>query len=120
MTNEKRLIDGNALRNEIAEENPYVHIGPFGYCACSPKTDAELVFKREDVLRAIDSAPTVDAVEVVRCKNCLHYEETIGNDSGKPCGYGRCANRCVNITWIVYDDDFCSYGERKEVNESNT
>lgn len=67
MENKKRLIDANALRNKIAEENPYIHIGPFGYCACSPKTDGVLVFKREDVLRAIDSAPTVDAV-VLPCK----------------------------------------------------
>jgi hypothetical protein len=65
MANEKRLIDANALKNEMLEENPYIHFGPFGYCACSPKTDGELVFKREDVLRAIDSAPTVDAEPVV-------------------------------------------------------
>ncbi len=69
MANEKRLIDANKLKNEIAEENPYIHVGPFGYCACSPKTDGVLVFKREEVLRAIDSAPTVDAEEVVHGYN---------------------------------------------------
>ena len=65
MANEKRLIDANDLKNEMLEENPYIYLSPFGYCACSPKTDGELVFKREEVLLAIDSAPTVDAVEVV-------------------------------------------------------
>ena len=50
--------------------------------------------------------PTIDAVEVVRCKECKHgkYEFTDNKD------------------WIYcklhYDywtaDDFCSYGERKE------
>ena len=65
MATKKRFIDANNLKNEMLEENPYIHFGPFGYCACSPQTDGELVFKREDVLRAIDSAPTIDAVEVV-------------------------------------------------------
>lgn len=51
---------------------------------------------------------------IVRCKDCLYYEETVGKDSGKPCGYGRCAVPCHWITGIVYDEDFCSYGERKE------
>ena len=64
MANEQRLVDANDLKNEMSEENPYIHLGPFGYCACSPKTDGELVFKRDEVLRAIDSAPTVDAVSV--------------------------------------------------------
>ena len=45
----------------------------------------------------IDRAPTVDAVEVVRC-NCIHYESDV-----------------CNITDMVGDDDdYCSYGERKE------
>ena len=50
---------------------------------------------------------------IVRCKNCLYYQETTGKDSGKPCGYGSCFCASAVITGIVYDDDFCSYGERK-------
>ena len=55
-----------------------------------------------------------DVVPVVRCKNCLYYQETIGKDSGKPCGYGSCYCKSAVITGIVYDEDFCSYGERKD------
>ena len=51
--------------------------------------------------------------EVVRCKDCIYYIETVGKDSGKPCGYGSCGCVCQIITGIIYDDDFCSYGERK-------
>lgn len=52
----------------------------------------------------IQEAPTIDAVPVVRCDNCCHRYE---NEEGvyvcsiwldAPCG----------------DDDFCSYGERRE------
>ena len=57
--------------------------------------------------------PTVDAVEVVRCKDCIHFKETSGKDSGKPCGYGRCMKPFF-IQMIVDAEDFCSYGERKD------
>lgn len=105
MANEKRLIDANALKNEMLEENPYIHIGPFGYCACSPKTDGELVFKREEVLRKIDSAPTVDAVEVVRCKDC--------NKSKRSHLFGSGWRFCMNNSQHHKDEHFCSYGERR-------
>ena len=55
---------------------------------------------------AIDSAPTVDAVEVVRCKNCKYYGQ---QDSACPFldedGYYK------ELPW---EDDFCSRGERKK------
>ena len=66
-------------------------------------------------LRCLERCQSVtDMVEVVRCKDCAYYQETIGKDSGKPCGYGSCINTCAIITGIVYDEDFCSYGERKD------
>lgn len=53
-----------------------------------------------------DDAPTVDAVEVVRCKDCTYYEYP------NTC---HCHKADENGTPIfVRDDDFCSYGERKE------
>lgn len=48
---------------------------------------------------AIENAPTVDAVEVVRCKDCEHYCDGTWCD--------------INEDYFE-DDDFCSYGERKE------
>lgn len=52
--------------------------------------------------------PEVDAVEVVRCKDCKHWQ------SGK---IGWCEiNSSYNIdgTWNgYYENDFCSYGERR-------
>ena len=48
----------------------------------------------------IKSAPTVDAVEVVRCKDCKYFQTRL----------------CENEN--NYDDWFCADGERKdEVNE---
>ena len=49
----------------------------------------------------IDNAPTIDAVEVVRCKDCKHW-----NSETKGCK----RNPSVEA-WE--ETDFCSYGERK-------
>lgn len=46
-----------------------------------------------------------DAVEVVRCKDCKHYN---------PCGVCDFISYGGQFGWTTKDDDFCSYGERKE------
>lgn len=51
----------------------------------------------------LESAPTVDAVPVVRCRECKHL---MFSDF-----YGECKRGNLGI---VKPDDFCSYGERKE------
>ena len=60
----------------------------------------------------MDNAPTVDAVEVVRCEKCKHYTN-YENYTYKKLGFWWC-NKFGNITKL---DDFCSYGERKEATE---
>ena len=45
-------------------------------------------------------APTIDAVPVVRCRECIHRAGTPGQPNIL-CGQ-------------MHDDDFCSYGQRKE------
>lgn len=58
------------------------------------------------ILRSIDSAPTIDAVPVVRCRECYYWE------SGEnPCEkWEYCNFHRIGIG----PHDFCSYGERKE------
>lgn len=63
------------------------------------------------VQTVLQTAPTVDAVEVVRCGKCLYYSEVRGKDSGKPCGYGSCTKPFA-IGNIVTNEDFCSFGQR--------
>ena len=50
--------------------------------------------------RVIDSQPTVDAVPVVRCRECKCHNKP-------PCPMR------LSFNWTE-DDGFCSYGERKE------
>ena len=92
---EKRMIDANAMREDWLENR-----------------ENEYVYDTNAVLCSIDAQPTVDAVEVVRCKDCKWMVEFTGKDSGKPCGYGRCDNP-IGLMGIVYDESYCSYPERK-------
>lgn len=89
-----RLIDADALLKDI---NDY----PYGYRGMIKDTMA--------------IQQTVDTIEVVRCKDCKWYKESnhselyptrfcyrLKNDDGVPVGYN----------WA--DNDFCSYGERRD------
>lgn len=54
----------------------------------------------------IKRQPSVDAaIEVVCCKDCKHYAMWAD---------GRAMNHCDKHDRLAYDDDFCSYGERRE------
>lgn len=84
MANDKRLIDANALgigkAKREAFDNPAYADG------------------WNSAIAIIENAPTVDAVEVVRCKDCTSYGGT-----GWCCEHDTC----------MEEDDFCSYGERR-------
>lgn len=84
-----RLIDANALWRKFESEPWYDNAD-----------------RDEIALSLTDDAPTVDAVEVVRCKDCKRWERhtEVNRD------YGGC--RRYNSTMRY--DDFCSYGERKD------
>lgn len=59
--------------------------------------------------RVIRQMPTVDAVPVVRCKDCERWDDdpdTYGKDDG-PRG------KCMKSFETMQADGFCSYGERK-------
>ena len=92
MANEKRLIDANAL---IAEYDR-VHIGEPGKAR-----------------KLMADAPTVDAVEVVRCRDCQHWKPT-GSKAGNSFSDMEYIGGCEFTKYCRRESDFCSYGERKE------
>jgi hypothetical protein len=51
--------------------------------------------------------PTIDAVPVVRCKDCEHW-----NKDAMACDTLPWVDSSEHANW--YADDFCSYGERKD------
>ena len=71
--------------------------------------DASLSSVDEDtILDLVDSVHTVDAVAVVRCKDCKHY------DMGVCLKIYSDGNVHAAAWQKRRPEDFCSYGERKE------
>ena len=62
-------------------------------------------FACDELLPLIQMAKAVDAVPVVRCKECIFEKKAEVNSKG----YRICPASGMEIT----DDDFCSYGERR-------
>lgn len=56
-----------------------------------------------DAKRLLADMPAADVVPMVRCGECIHRDP---EDEKCDCG-------CWHIPFTVKDDDFCSYGERK-------
>ena len=87
-----RLIDADALLNAL---NTY---------SDTENGNAHFLHGIKSAQEQIDDAPTIDAVRVVRCGECSHY-----NISGCSEGFGW----CEKIDRGVTDGHFCSFGERK-------
>jgi hypothetical protein len=81
-----RLIDADALKEKI--DNIW--------------NGRSLSFLGAKILAMIDHEPTIDAVEVVRCKDC-RYRKKVGT-----------LYYCELDEFNVQDEDFCSWGERRE------
>ena len=61
--------------------------------------------------------PTADVAEVVRCKDCKHYDKKYHQcklHSEEPDQY------YTGFIFCMQEDDFCSYGERKELDNDKT
>ena len=91
MANEKRLIDANVvLAKRFTAGLSDASGNNYGY--------ADVVLADD-----IENAPTVDAVEVVRCKDCnlcwMRANEILS---------------CRRTGRNVSESDFCSYGEGRE------
>lgn len=63
----------------------------------------------KNIVYWVNNAPAVDAVEVVRCRDCKHFYDTHINPAYS-CKRGGAQVWDVSFT----PDDFCSYGERKQ------
>ena len=86
-TNDKRLIDANKLID-------FIDVGHLRH-------PGELCYSEVDVANILLHAPTVDAVPVVRCKDCRHISVERG--------------LCFCNVWEKFNgmgyDGFCNYGE---------
>ena len=75
-------------------------------------------FSLIDALALIEQFPAGDVVEVVRCRECVHYREH------RTRRHKQLIRECVRMArhdmeYPVKSDDFCSYGQRKEAEHSD-
>ena len=92
-SSEKRLIDANSLLRHKRKMSGADFGGEF--------------WDEAVLISDIKNAPTVDAVEVVRCRECKHRgtDYCIFHIKGEPAD---------EELLRKLDNDFCSYGKRKE------
>ena len=83
-----RLIDADALVEKTDDRYTLHEIGRR---------------ERDDIVDAIEYAPTIDAVEVVRCGKCRHYQGNHDVQGCAPCDFW-------GIGAVMWDD-FCGRGE---------
>ena len=101
-----RLIDADALKTKAIK------------CETFKLYDAP-VFLKAVGTKEIDRTPTIDAVEVVRCKDCKYQRKVWIEDKRYKFGGFFCVSCDRNDDIFVShtvdgdDNDFCSYGERK-------
>lgn len=104
-----RLIDADELLKSYNLENAVKY--PIGD---GQGYDTMMLYEIADM---ICDAPTVDAVEVVRCKDCKNWHSDVDwcdchstfiNAKGEKC------QPWESSEWRMFSaDDYCSYGERK-------
>ena len=105
-----RLIDANEVVKEILAERDKI---PRTVPTAPYELGTEKPYHAGDqmrggirkALRCIEQAPTVDAVPVVRCRECKHCDPE-NHHCDHHMGTAAPLRR--------KPDDFCSYGERKE------
>ena len=89
MANKKRLIDANALLKIYERWIPQ-------FVSSEDAGDKRGV---ETCIAVLQDAPTVDAVEVVRCKDCVSH--------------GNCDSERVFTFYCGINNPFCCAGRRK-------
>lgn len=113
----QRLIDANQMAVDESE----------AYMSAQAQITDDLKWlvnfaAHSKIQRLIADTPTVDAVPVVRCRDCKYWGDEAGvTVRADGVRFARCKvhNLCVSgkkIGWCPTEDDFCSQGERRTEN----
>ena len=102
MATEKRLIFlEDAIEKIVNFPSKVAHDNFYGKKQFTPMQMLNVIAERQhEIIDLLEKVNTVDAVEVVRCKDCKAYDKEVGY--------------CEAMGFMCVMDDFCSYGERKD------
>ncbi len=101
-----RLIDSEELHNALRKQQRWI-----------VKRDSftNEGYSYDQVHFAIDNAPTVDAVPVVRCKDCKYFGHfDFGRGEEYWCKHFVSSFDDVRRCHRVTEEDFCAWGERRK------
>lgn len=93
-----RLIDSSRFIRDLTLDTSKGFYGEF-------VDGSEVAYTSREIDKAIRDTPTISAVPVVRCRECI-YCSWHGDD----------LVHCDNFERDMMPDDYCSVGERKEAN----
>ena len=99
-----RLIDADALGVGRCSKD----ILPAAYCA-----------GWNGLIGLIEKAPTIDAVPVVRCRECKHWKPS-GSKAGNSFSDMEYIGGCEFTKYCRRESDFCSYGEKRRDKDGTT
>lgn len=109
----RRLIDADAFQEDLENRYCFPCMGAgkdrrgTACCACWV----------HDMVSEIEDAEKIDAVPVIRCRDCKHHRIFLKRDM---CArYAQILNGHEVGVCATREDDFCSYGERKEGGEDD-
>lgn len=103
-----RLIDADALKEKLLKERnaiPTTYTERYGFGVEFPYRHGQSMRGGiKKALRCMEQTPTIDAVPVVRCKDCIHGT-----------AFGEDFNCRIYPEWYWFKGDhFCADGERSE------
>ena len=100
-SSEKRLIDQKAFVE---------HLERMAHTART--TYPNLFHGLFEAAEYVKDFPAIDAVTVVRCRECVHWKPT-GSKAGNSFSDMEYIGGCEFTNYCRRESDFCSYGERK-------
>ena len=101
-----RLCDLDEMKIQVKRQYENCH----GYSGNKKAIYREAILAVKSILH---SAKAIDAVPVVRCRDCQHWKPT-GSKAGNSFSDMEYIGGCEFTNYCRRESDFCSYGERKE------
>ena len=92
------------------------------YKNCHGYSGSKKAIYREAILAVksiLHSAKPIDAVEVVRCRECKHWKPS-GSKAGNSFSDMEYIGGCEFTKYCRRESDFCSYGEKRRDKDGTT
>ena len=104
-----RLIDADTLKEMLIKERDAIPLTKterysFGVGLPNPH-GMSMRGGINKAVKCMEKVPTIDAVPVVRCKDCRYWQDNNGGYPHEECRWGK--------DETPDPDDFCSYGEKR-------